>query len=102
MKRLLWALSGLLSIAATTSMIDDGLPPQRYMGDVVATTRFVSDIHPYCGKDPAHARLLACQQDGTLTLPNPCNGQFQGEVFARLTCHEMGHANGWPGNHPRP
>jgi len=33
-------------------------------------------------------------------VSNPC--LYPEEKYARHVCHEMGHINGWPGDHPNP
>lgn len=89
--------------AGTTSWIDDGYPPARYEDDRTAFVQFVdkTQIESNCGKGDGGI-VLACSFGTRLVLPNPCSPEFAGQSFARLACHEMGHANGWPGNHPRP
>jgi hypothetical protein len=98
--KLILGLAALL--AGSTSPYDDGYPPLRFQGDATATVEFTYDVHPSCGKDPPGKRLEACQSGPRITLPNPCDPAFKGEAFARLSCHELGHFNGWPGDHPRP
>jgi hypothetical protein len=92
------------SVAATVSMTDDGYPPVNYQGDATATVQFVNQdqIDSLCGKAPKGFQTEACQTGPKIILPNPCSAEFKGEVYARLSCHELGHLNGWPSNHPRP
>lgn len=33
-------------------------------------------------------------------MPNPCLPAYRSESYAKLLCHEQGHVNGWPGDHP--
>ncbi len=40
----------------------------------------------------------ACVDDILLTVSNPCT-LADGGWYARLLCHELAHANGWPHNH---
>lgn len=81
---------------------DDSRPPSRYWADASAYVSFVSPsrIDAMCGEkhDPKHP-LEACQQGNRIILPNP--NSVPAELFARLAAHELGHQNGWPGNHPR-
>lgn len=42
---------------------------------------------------------ISCSNAAMMTLPNPCS-VVDGGWYADLLCHEMGHANGWPANHP--
>lgn len=101
-------LGAALSAAlGTTSMTDSGYPPARYQGDAAAdATTFLTSqdaINLLCGKAPAGYHTLACVKDDVhLVLPNACKPEFAGQSYARITCHEMGHLNGWPSDHPRP
>lgn len=80
-----------------------GMPPERFQGDGVAVVIFTSDVAAFCGQSEPGTRRVACatkSEDGVpiMVLPNPCPiGDV--EVFARLACHEGGHAQGWTGNH---
>lgn len=63
---------------------------------------FTNDVESLCGVNPPY-RILACHKriGGTsyIVLPNPCPHGAAGEYFARLACHEAGHAQGWTGLH---
>lgn len=79
---------------------DDGWPPMRFRKDNHATVFYVApkDIQLACNvKLP---ELEACTKllYNTVVLPNPCTFPDE-ERFARLACHELGHLNGWPGEH---
>jgi len=109
MKYLMGFLALLMAACAvaTTSWVDDGYPPVRYQHNGIAqVTTFTNQvgIDAACGKAGPGARTEACSFPKTLALvlPNPCGSEFAGQSFARLACHELGHLNGWPGNHPRP
>jgi hypothetical protein len=41
---------------------------------------------------------LSCSNAAMITAPNPCS-VIDGGWYARLLCHELGHANGWPQSH---
>lgn len=81
-----------------------GMPPERFQGDGVAVVLFVSDVRQYCNSDvPPGYTLIACAKrvDDTpvIVMPNPCPlGEY--EFYARIACHELGHTNLWPGDHP--
>lgn len=106
------ALTILLAVAAPFgpgTVNYDGWPPARYDAHAIVKVRFAdpSDINgPFCGKAAAGMQTLACAAfDNTsgewiITLPEPCSYP-QSDNYARLACHEKGHANGWPGNHPK-
>ena len=103
-------MKALLALAAVASFWGaatafDGMPPRQYQGDLTIQTSFVefSQIAQACGYPelaPGKGRYEGCNQPGRLVLPNPCSGEFAGEKFAQLACHEKGHALGWPANHP--
>lgn len=87
---------------------DDGWPPERFFEDRSLTVAFKGDPNELCGfpVEPGW-RLLGCHMrdfwGSRLVLPNPCTwGEYKDEDYARLVCHELGHANGWTGDHPRP
>ena len=42
---------------------------------------------------------VACSNASGITVVNPCS-VVDGGWYADLLCHEMGHVNGWPANHP--
>lgn len=99
------ALAALLALGAApveTRPVYSGHPPLRYMGDNVAVVIFTRDMDTACGTRPGYI-VLGCHNRtksgaSVIALPNPC--LFPGEIFARLSCHELGHANGWAGDHP--
>lgn len=81
-----------------------GMPPDRFQGDNKAIVVFTSDVPGQCGvKTPDGINLIACHArtpDGgsIIALPNPC--QFgEWDWYARVACHEIGHAAGWPSFH---
>lgn len=87
----------------TTSMVDSGWPPMEHRGERGASVFYLDDVTKMCGPpSQPDTRVLGCEKGGVLVLPNPCtHPEYAGEKFSRLTCHEIGHANGWPGDHPR-
>ena len=42
---------------------------------------------------------MGCSNTVMMTVMNPCDLKDAG-WYADLLCHEMGHSNGWPANHP--
>ena len=80
------------------------MPPARYWNDAATLVLYVSDVTQFCGPAPEGYVKLGCTRftkDGTpiIALPNPCAFPF--DAYAKLTCHELGHRNGWGGNHER-
>lgn len=107
MKLLLILGAALAASLGTSSMIDSGYPPDRYQGDGSAPhTTFLTPqagINLLCGTAPKGFRTIACVTGGgQLVLPNPCQTAYAGQSYATVACHELGHLNGWPANHPRP
>lgn len=45
------------------------------------------------------AQIVGCHHGGVIVLPNPCTWPNRSD-FADIACHELGHANLWPANHP--
>lgn len=99
-------LSGLFLLLATAgSTIDDGWPPRgHYRRDASAHVHFVDQEHitAFCDAgepDDPDYYTVACQSGFRLYLPNPCT-YGDSDEYARIVCHELGHLNGWPDNHP--
>ena len=107
MKKVVAALTaGFLCVSATGSAHDAGLPPPKYMGENAAVVIFANDVTEHCGPAPEGMVKLGCSgklKDGTpvIVVPNPNAQAFDGEFYARIVAHELGHRNGWPGTHPR-
>jgi hypothetical protein len=82
-----------------------GTPPLKYQKDIKVTMYFdnpnVINKTLYEGKRAICGYTLYAYtypDTKTMHLPNPCVYP-QTDAYARLACHEMGHANGWPGYH---
>lgn len=81
-------------------------PPAGFQGDAVVTVRFIdaANVDGACrdpaDRRPARGRIHGCERDGVITVPNPCRWP-NGSDLRDLLCHEMAHANGWPGTHPK-
>tara|TARA_R110000772_G_scaffold89304_2_gene185111 strand:+ start:8803 stop:9123 length:321 start_codon:yes stop_codon:yes gene_type:complete len=94
----------LVSASPVAGVVYSGTPPVQYWGQGAAFTVYANDVNEFC---PVAVRpgavLLGChyERDGLsiIVLPNPCV-LAKTELFARLACHEKGHLNGWPGDHP--
>jgi hypothetical protein len=110
-------LCSSLVAAENNTTHDDGWPPLRYMGDHDVAIHFTKDVTQVCGVAPAGYIMEGCEfpvdpKTGkpadthapdsieVLILPNPCSPEYASESYAKLVCHELGHANGWPANHP--
>lgn len=81
------------------------LPPVKYMPGAIFTigTALPKQVHETClGKDtlPPGTIIFACtaMQTDAVLMPNPC--LYWWETYAALFCHEQGHVNGWPADHP--
>jgi hypothetical protein len=97
----------LLVAALYGSIYDHSPPPERYRGDIQVTVRFESEskVESDCetdgaGRPPPGQHWGGCKlRNGIVVLPNPCLAPLESDW--RLTaCHEIGHANGWPKDHP--
>lgn len=96
-----------------------GIPPERFRGDrrrVPVSFLTLAEIRKVCGPDAG-----ACVLGGEVFLPNPCEdsktaragwdndvpviesqdeyGYSDLNVFQTIVCHELGHVNGWSGEH---
>ena len=86
-------------LAPGSTLYSDGIPPVRFQGDNVAAVIMVADVAPYCGKSGrADKVLIACSSGSTIVVPNPCL-TADSDWYARILCHESGHAQGWPNTH---
>lgn len=100
------ALAASCGQPAAEGEVASGRPPKRFQGDVTVTVRYVDDIGAACKaaglKQLPDTITQGCSVLGggkrEMLLANPCK---QSGRAAISTCHEIGHINGWPGNHPR-
>jgi hypothetical protein len=82
------------------------IPPDRFQRDSAALTIYASQevIAHYCGPlGTPGAPAVACSgktNEGVpiLFAPNPCL-LAEGDLYAAILCHELGHLNGWPKEH---
>lgn len=79
-------------------------PPARYQADRTVVAVLTADPAGACRRLGAvaaeGAQIVACHHAGTIVLLNPCLIPAGESDFAGDACHELGHANGWPANHP--
>lgn len=78
-------------------------PPKRYQGDGSATVLFVVSPDAECRRigavtDPGKT-IQGCRKGGVIVLSNPCSWPNRSD-YADTACHELGHLQGWPGDHP--
>lgn len=78
-----------------------GNPPARYRGNATVIVHFVSraGIARACLDDEA----IACSLGNEIWARNPCRAKEAGDLssLASDLCHELGHVNGWPDDHPK-
>lgn len=92
------------AIAAAPSYYSNQIPPQRFQHDTAVQLQLSGQngidraCHKAFGAPPAGMKTDACEIDGRVFAPNPCAFP-QSDAYARLLCHEIGHANGWPASH---
>ena len=82
------------------------MPPLRFQGDNAVVVVFTDrqGIDGNCGKAQPGYVILACHRQhkesgaSIIFMPNPClTGGL--EFYAKLSCHELAHANGWTADH---
>jgi hypothetical protein len=101
--KFLLALIILLPVGCAAMMTLDPVqtPPAQYRRDVTATVEFVAPelVASRCLIRGSGILANACADQSRITLPNPC--AFS-DAYAKIACHEMGHANGWDAAHTPP
>lgn len=86
------------------SLYSNELPPERFQHNatVVLMTTDQVGIDQAClaqfGPAPPGMKTDACESGGRIVAPNPCSYP-ETDLYARILCHEIGHANGWPAAH---
>lgn len=73
-------------------------PPPQFRGDVATRIEFVAPerVSLRCIERGVPFLANACTGQGLMTMPNPCGFS---DAYAKIACHEMGHANGWDTAH---
>jgi len=95
----------LILVTAMAGIVSDDMPPKRFQQDGYATVFYLAptSVDEVCrnGQGDFPWNILGCtdMQNRATVLPNPCLYGDR-EEYARLACHELGHANGWPRDHP--
>ena len=96
----------LLVLVAYGTRYSHELPPRRFQNDVTVTVRFESEerVAKDCAvglpPPPTGQQYGGCNlPNGVMVLPNACSSNPTSELDI-TTCHEIGHANGWPPDHP--
>jgi hypothetical protein len=99
------ALAGALALAGCSRPAHLERPPARFQGDRAVVALLTADPIAACRRIGAVAPegrvLVACEQNNVLVLLNPCLIPPGEDEWADDACHELGHAGGWPANHPR-
>ena len=95
----------LAALAVSVALANFDVPPKRFQGEVVVTlVTFAPDrIGSYChewGVDRADASGCYIAPLNAIAMINPCKASAPGYI-GHLLCHEIGHAEGWPAEHPR-
>lgn len=86
----------------------ESIPPERFrvLGLVPVVFAKFEDLPTLCGVDvPPGKVLMGCTRrtkEGVpiVFMPDPCP-VAEVDYYARIACHELAHAGGWPGDHPR-
>jgi hypothetical protein len=99
----LLAAAAAAAAASHPSYYTNQSPPQRFQRDTTVQLQITGQdgidraCHKAFGAPPPGMKTDACEIDGRVIAPNPCS--FPADPYARLLCHEIGHANGWPASH---
>lgn len=93
-----WWSVGAAFVAAGVTLTSAAAQPRQYRGDATVTVRFANptDVEGLCAMIGA-PNSAACANDQIMIVPNPC--RYHG-YYAEILCHELGHVNGWPPDHP--
>jgi hypothetical protein len=107
-------LTGILASAAAAlavalpvsqpSLYSDAVPPARFQHnatvelEIAGQQKIDQTCHSLFGQPPTGMKTDACTTGRHLILPDPC-AKAATESYARLLCHELAHANGWPSTH---
>lgn len=90
------ALTLVLVLACSDQASGVLRPPERFQGDgwAIVTWVDVAQVDAACRQMGAEAdgRIQGCAKGRNVILPNPC--RLEG-YSADVTCHELGHVNGW-------
>ena len=94
------------TIAGTYSI---PLPPLEYSGPYRGHVTWhhvsLAKMQKLCGGYGLKEHVLACAlpQGAHCVIVMPrIGGQITRTIWHRLRIHELGHCNGWPGDHPNP
>ena len=101
-RRILVGAIGAAGLVVACSVASSGVvrPPERFQGDNWAVVTFVdiAQVDAACRQmgavyhGPDGGRIDGCAQGRNVVLPNPC--RLDGHM-AQISCHELGHVNGW-------
>lgn len=115
MRKLATAIAAMvLCVSATAGeptkegRYSSSIPPERYrgLGAVIAVFVPFHLLNEACGVPREEGKtLLGCAtrtKEGApiVFLPDSCPAAINGELYARVVCHEIAHAKGgWSGDH---
>lgn len=92
-------------ISGPGTALFDGWPPERYMVETRLTITLASldRVQALCSRDgktklPKGWEYFGCHRGGAIVTFMPSKGD--GEHFARIVAHELGHRRGWKVEHP--
>ena len=81
-------------------------PPEQFRAHGAAVVVYGGPeiVHELCGSPPEGKVRFGCggqKEDGTpiIVIANPC--LLEKDFYAAITCHELGHVNGWKHDQPR-
>jgi hypothetical protein len=98
--------SALVGAAPTAEVADprtinSEMPPERFRAMRKVSIEFADNLNEKCGNPPPKKAWGGCRRGNTLYMPNPCftYSQDKSQHYAKITCHELAHMNGWTKYH---
>lgn len=99
----------LVSAPMPANTVHEGPPPRQYRHGGEAKVVFSDNVGRDCvaaghkigfraRTDLTNACAVLGGAETVLIVKNPCR---ESGAYAAVLCHELGHVNGWPVNHPR-
>ena len=115
MRKLATAIAAMILCVSATAgepvkegRFSSSIPPERYraLGAVIAVFVPFDKLNDACGVPKIEGKtLLGCAmrtKEGAplVVLPDSCPAAINGELYARVVCHEVAHTRGgWSGDH---
>jgi len=89
----------VISAAQTLQSAAQSMPSPSIRIDFVSADEIAFQCRSADGNSPIAEGPLVCRVGDRLVASNPCTANAP-SWYERTLCHEIGHVNGWPSNHP--